>query len=533
MHPSVHLGPANQPSLVSMPNEVDAEGKTAPSALHVASGGSWLLTGQIAVLTVSFFATPFTLRLLGPLQYGLWVLVQTTMAYVELAEFGMSTASTRFGGDAIRNGDRNGEARAIQIASIASLSTVGLLCAVIAFTAPVTARLFDLPVALRNDGVTAMRLAMLATIARVVVAVVNTPLILRNRWRVLVCFTQGVAVIQVAITPLALVLHPSIVVVAALSAIASSCSLVFVLVSATRELPALRQRQSFAGIRDMLGYGASATAAGIANVPLGSAERFMLGATRSTGAVGAYGVAGTVAGLIGLVPSAVSQPLFSALSQAENESERRRIGRNVLRLSWVGGVILSALILAVASPLLVFWAGDELGPQADRALWVLVPGFLFAALAVVPTSFLFATSRVGELTRIRLLELPPFLVGAFLLTRHVGLTGAAIAFSARLAVDTTLLFRINRTRDGFRPFSGVLSRVEFTMVSLCAVTAVFARARLDGAVETLSIAVLAVGAIALVLGHTTAEERSAMGRVAASVRDRSRLRIGPRRALDI
>jgi O-antigen/teichoic acid export membrane protein len=68
-------------------------------------GGLWTLARKLTVLVAVLVATPFTVRLLEPVSYGAWSLLQATVGYVVLADLGMSAASTKLAGDRCAAGD--------------------------------------------------------------------------------------------------------------------------------------------------------------------------------------------------------------------------------------------------------------------------------------------------------------------------------------------------------------------------------------------------------------------------------------------
>src|SRR5690242_6959253 len=52
------------------------------------------LAGRGVAVIVSFFSVPLTLRYLGAERYGAWVTISTAMAWIVLADFGLSSSLT-------------------------------------------------------------------------------------------------------------------------------------------------------------------------------------------------------------------------------------------------------------------------------------------------------------------------------------------------------------------------------------------------------------------------------------------------------
>src|SRR5437016_6604510 len=77
---------------------------------------SLLASGVTAV--AAFVVTPFTIRLFGPEQYGVWAIITTIVSYYGFADLGMSTASTRFASLAYASGDSQKESSVIWTAAL-------------------------------------------------------------------------------------------------------------------------------------------------------------------------------------------------------------------------------------------------------------------------------------------------------------------------------------------------------------------------------------------------------------------------------
>ena len=63
----------------------------------------------MAIAVSTLIATPFTIRELGPHDYGLWSLLGVTVTYIALADLGMTQSSTRFAGAAVATNDLDQE----------------------------------------------------------------------------------------------------------------------------------------------------------------------------------------------------------------------------------------------------------------------------------------------------------------------------------------------------------------------------------------------------------------------------------------
>jgi len=418
----------------------------APVVTVIARGGLWTIAGQVTGLAAALFATPFTLRLLGPARYGVWALLQSTIAWVGLADLGMSAASTRFAGEAHAHSDAESEACATWTAVWISTSVTAVVAAVVAFFAPqIVTSFLHVGLATRNSAVVALRIVAGGVLISAAMANLNTPLQVRLRYRTVAVVTQGSAVFQVVATPIALVtLGGGVATAAAVSTLSSAGALLAMFAFASTAQPAIRRpRFSAAVARRLVRFGGSLTLAGIADIPLTTADRILLGHVRSSVQVAYYTVASRLATLASAVPAAAAQPLFPAVIGLNARGDRAaatNLYRQLLQGAFLVLTPMLMVVALVARPFLAVWAGRAYAAHSTTACIVLLVGVWFQALSWLPLTYLMAIDRARDIARIRLAEIPPYLVLAALLAIHLGVLGAALAWSLRSAADSLIFF---------------------------------------------------------------------------------------------
>jgi O-antigen/teichoic acid export membrane protein len=88
------------------------------------------LLGRGVAVIVSFVSVPLTVRYLGPERYGAWVTISTALAWIALADFGLSSSLTNAVSGGYASGDRE-QARSFVASAFWSLAGIAaLLCAV-------------------------------------------------------------------------------------------------------------------------------------------------------------------------------------------------------------------------------------------------------------------------------------------------------------------------------------------------------------------------------------------------------------------
>jgi O-antigen/teichoic acid export membrane protein len=444
-----------QPTSGATPDapEVSADGPARPAAeppvptgAQVAAAGVWGFGGRAVLLLANLCATPFLIRLLGPASYGLWTLLLLATAWASNADLGMGIASTKFGAGYYARGDPRGESSVIWTALGLIAVTTGCVAAAIALAAhSVLASPLSVERGLVNAGTVALRVGCAVFVLQSVAGIINTPQVVRLRWRQLTVITTSVNLLGTVAAPVSLKVFGGGVTTVAVVNLAASILLVAAnLLLAIRLQPALlKPRLDRVISQKLLAYGGTLTIAGLAIVPLTTAERFFLAHNHSTIAVAYLSVAGNLATTLQVLPEQLTAPFLPGLARLEAAGELREM--RALYLKGLSGLFLlvtpAAVLLAfIARPFLSVWAGPAYGAHSTTAFMIMIAGVWFDCLAWMPMSYLLSSGRTRMIAFIRVGELVPYLVAAWILTRYFGVMGAAVVWSAGCALDSLLLF---------------------------------------------------------------------------------------------
>jgi O-antigen/teichoic acid export membrane protein len=427
------------------PSGPPAESSGSPGA-QVAAASAWGLTGRVTLLFTNFVMTPFTIRLLGPARYGLWTLLVLSLSWASQADIGLGSASTKFGAERYSRGDDRGEA-AIVWTSLALIAvTTSCVALAIAFDAHlIVAQLLHVHGRLVGPGVLALRIGCGVFVAQSIAGIVNTPQVVRLQFRKTTIVVSVGALVASVGTPLALIILKGGVVTA--EAVGLAAALVWALGNfyvAIRVQPELRHpRFDRAIMKQLLSYGGALTVAGLAAIPLTTAERFFLAHNHSTTVVAYYAVAATLATTLQVFPEQLVGPLLPGLARLE--AEERLDELRTLYQKGLAGMFLVitpvAIMLAfIAHPFLSLWAGPRYGVHSTVPFLLIIAGVWFNCLAWVPYSYLLSSGRTKVIAYIQIAELVPYIFGAWLLTAKFGAVGAALVWSARFALDSVMCF---------------------------------------------------------------------------------------------
>lgn len=224
--------------------------------------------------------------------------------------------------------------------------------------------------------------------------------------------------------------------------------------------PAFRRSE----VSALLKYGGWVSLTSIFGPMLVIVDRFTIGALLGATAVAAYTVPFTLAQRTTILPGALTNALFprmSAAGEAERDVLARRATRTLVCL--MSPLVLGALLLL--EPFLRIWVGPEMATSASPAGRVLLIGFWANAFALVPFTRLQASGRPDIVTKLLLLQIPPYILALYAAMKYFGLVGCAAAFSARCIVD----FMMQSLAAGRQIHSPLLLASNFLLLVLAAV----------------------------------------------------------------
>ena len=402
------------------------------------------------LLLVNLVATPFTIRLLGPSRYGLWAVLQTSLIWASLSEAGMGLASTRFGADRYARGDARGESAVIWTALSVTALTTTCMALVIAIGAPfIVAHLLEVRGALVGPGIVGLRIVAGVLIAQAVAEIVNTPQVVRLRWRQFTLVSGLASLIAAIGPPLALkVVSGGVVTVTTVALCAATVGALGSFLLGVHLQPALRRpRVNRAVLRQLLSYGGALTIGGLASIPRVTAERFFLAHNHSTTVVAYYAVAATLATTLNVLPEQLVGPLLPGLVRLEAQGrldEQRSLYRKSLAALFLCLTPAAIILAFLAHPFLSLWAGPAYGLHSTGPLLVIVGGVWFNCMAWVPYNYLLSCGRTKLIARVQMAEVLPYLAGAWVLTSKFGAMGAAVVWSASFVADSVIFFTVVR-----------------------------------------------------------------------------------------
>jgi O-antigen/teichoic acid export membrane protein len=194
----------------------------------------------------------------------------------------------------------------------------------------------------------------------------------------------------------------------------------------------------------LLAFGGWLTASNLISPLMVYGDRFLVGGLVSLAAVTYYGTAFEVGNRLLSIPSALSValfPTFALISAARaRPHEVQRLYNHSIRALFAVLCPITLVTGALGYELFTFWLGPAFALAVQTVVAILAIGVLSNGLATVPFALIQANGRPDLTARLHFLEVLPFLALSYFCICRWGITGAAIAWTARVGIDAVVLF---------------------------------------------------------------------------------------------
>ena len=418
------------------------------SGRQLARNALYNVLGQGLPLLVGLAALPVTLRALGDARFGLLGLAWAILGYVGALDLGLGRATTKYVAEYLAAGNEQ-RLSTVGTLAVASQTALGVLGGVLfALVTPILADvLIRVSPALRAEA-RGMLFALALSVPFVVLAAsLRAMLEAAQRFDLVNLIRTPTSAAVLIVPAIAASLGVTLPVIVLLLVGVRIVSCIANVIAIRRAIPRFHWTLSlrWETLRPLLAYGGWVSVSNVISPLLVYLERFLLAALAGVAAVGYYTVPSEVVMRLLIVPASLAGALFPALSatnaaastEAGSHTENL-LGRPLRFLLLILAPIVTALIV-YAGPLLRIWLGEDYAARSATAFAVLAAGVLINGLAHLPYTYLLGRGRPDLPAKFHLLELPLYAVAGWLLIRAFGVTGAALAWTLRVTVDTVLL----------------------------------------------------------------------------------------------
>nr|CAD6436824.1 flippase [Rhizobium sp. Q54] len=194
-------------------------------------------------------------------------------------------------------------------------------------------------------------------------------------------------------------------------------------------------------LRRLLAVGGWLSVANAAGPLMNYADRFIIGGILSTAAVAFYATPQEIVTKLWIIPGALTAVLFPSFAVSTQAGQDRKT------IFYTSIAALTAVLLPVclavavlAEPILSRWIDASFASESAPVLSVMAVGIFINCLAHVPYTLLQSTGGARLTALIQISQLPFYLAGIWYMTTWHGVVGVAVIWTARIVVDTALLF---------------------------------------------------------------------------------------------
>jgi O-antigen/teichoic acid export membrane protein len=458
-------------------NNLNGHNGHLTSGRLLAKNTLWNLIGSGAPMLVAVFCIPVLIRGLGTERFGVLTLAWALIGYASLFDFGLGRALTQLVAKKLGAGEDR-EVPTLVWTSLLLMLVLGVLgAAVVGLVSPwLVHRLLNVPVALQQETLQSFYLLALSVPVVICTAGLRGLLEAHQRFGLINTLRIPMGVFTFGGPLLVLPFSKSLVPVVATLVAGRIVAWAAHLWMCLQVAPELRRSIIWerAAVGPLLRFGGWMTVTNVVSPLMVTLDRFVIGALVSMTAVAYYATPYEVVTKFLLLPGAlmgVMFPAFSASFAQDGERTALLFRRSVKYLFLVLFPIMLCTV-ALAQDGLKLWLGAEFAQHSFRVLQWLAVGVFINSLAQAPFALVQGVGRPDLTARLHLIELPLYLGLLWWLISTRGIEGAAIAWTARVAVDALVLFimarRLLPVRASLRPQTSLFAALGLVALALAA-----------------------------------------------------------------
>jgi len=328
------------------------------------------IAGKLVAIAAVFALMPFLLHRLGDVQYGLWILIGSTVNYGTLLDLGICDAVTKHVAEYHARGDFE-RTNGIIAAALALYTGLGLVALVLTGAlAPAFPAIFAIPPS-EHDTAVALGLMLGVQLAiSIPCAVFAAVLRGLQRYGLLNALTSIGQLVSAAITVVIVLSGGSVIEVVAANVLLSVAGYAMTMVCIRRVAPELRfgwHRPRRDDVRRIAVFSLSMFAIQAASHLQLRTDEIVIGTFLSAGIVAPYAMARRLSLLPQVLCDQFLKIVFPLSSQLNAENDVKRLRSLYLigtRLTLIVLIPVTGTLVMLAGPILTLWAGTDYGHYA-------------------------------------------------------------------------------------------------------------------------------------------------------------------------
>lgn len=443
--------------------------------------GGWLLArntmfnlvGQGAPMIVALVAIPLLIKGLGNDRFGVLALAWMVIGYFSLFDLGLGRALTKIVAEKLGEHDEN----ALPALVWTSLSLMGVLGILGTITVTLLSPLLvydvlKIPENLRNETLNAFYLLACSIPIVIGTAALRGFLEAHQRFDLVNAVRVPLGLLTFVGPLVVLPFSHNVVWIVSVLLIGRLVALGLHVWLCLHIVPALRSEKkvSLGLARRLLNLGSWMTISNIIGPLMVTFDRFLIGALVSLAAVTYYTTPYEVVTKLWVISGAFIGVLFPAFSTSLVQDKMRTIQLFDLgvKYTYIAIFPLTLVLVLFATESMTLWLNAEFAQQSSRVMQLLAVGVCINSLAQVPYALVQGAGRPDITAKLHLAQLPFYLVAVWWLISRLGIEGAAIAWVARVGIDTIVFFAA-----AYRILPGSVALMKRHILYIFAGTAIF------------------------------------------------------------
>jgi len=408
---------------------------------HWLTGSIWNLLGTGIPFGFAIVCMPLLLARLGADKYGLLILAWAVVGYFSVFDFGLSRAITQAVARAYKVSPA--EASPIIVTGVVALGLSGLLGGVTLYlAAPWIDHVRRIPESLRQETIQSVKVLGIGLPFVVMSTGLRGALeaVFDFAWLNVIRVVSGVGTYIVPVLVMVFSTRLDRICAGLVLLRVGSCVFYYWRCRIFFRLGGMKLLD--VGVLRRLGsYGGWITISNLMSPVMAYLDRFIIAGVISVALAGYYSTSQEIVTKFQIIPGAILAVLFPAISRSHASSPERAGDIFFRGTQYVTFALfpLAAAFLLFAREGLGVWFGQEFASQSYIVAQILTIGSFINCLAFNPFSYLQGIGRPDITAKIHVIELPVYLLLLWALMSRWGLIGVALAWSARMAIDLTIL----------------------------------------------------------------------------------------------
>jgi O-antigen/teichoic acid export membrane protein len=405
----------------------------------------WNLIGNGAPMIVAVFSIPILIRSLGKDRFGVLTLAWALIGYASLFDLGLGRALTQLVAKKLGAGEDH-EVPTLVWTSLLLMLLLGIVGALVAvLLSPwLVHRALNVPVALQRETLQSFYLLGVSIPVVIGTAGLRGLLEAHQKFGLINGLRIPMGIYSFACPLLVLPFSRSLVPVVGVLVAGRVAGWAAHLLLCLRVVPKLRHGIAWQGttVGPLLRFGGWMTVSNIVSPLMVTLDRFVIGAMVSMAAVAYYATPYEVVTKFLIIPGALVGVMFPAFSTSFEQDRNRTevLYRRCVKYAFLMLFPMLLLTAAFAQKGLTLWLGADFSQHSFRVLQWLAAGVFLNGLALVPFALVQGAGRPDLTAKLHLIEFPAYLLTLWWLISMRGVEGAAMAWTARVAVDALILF---------------------------------------------------------------------------------------------